>query len=153
MTHNAASKAITFLYESLPTRVIFDSGTRDKVEQEAKRLGMSRILLLCDPPHEDVTALTAKDLRDIRSTAFHGARVHTPVSVTEEAVALVRTSQIDGIVSIGRDGVAPQALPYTRGNIRPSPCRNPRGVVAPFPGLQQPSNTGSDAAFISHTWH
>lgn len=101
MTHNAVSRTTEFVYESLPTRVIFGSGTLNNVEQEAKRLGMSRILLLCGEPHQNVTSSIAKCLGDIYGATFLGARMHTPVNVTEEAMALVKTSQIDGIVSIG----------------------------------------------------
>jgi maleylacetate reductase len=90
-----------FVYEGQPYRVLFGHGTLDRLPDEAIRLGCERLLVLSTPdqrqPAEKLTAL----LGNRCAATYHGARMHTPVDVTEEAMVLVTKARIDGIVAFG----------------------------------------------------
>ncbi len=90
-----------FVYTGLATRVIFGSGTTQQVEEETKRLGIKRALVLSTPNQEDMAADIAQRLGDYAAGIFSGATMHTPVDVTETALAEAKKLGADGIVSIG----------------------------------------------------
>ena len=90
-----------FTYQVSPVRVVFGIGTIGSLPDELDRLGVKRALLLATPRQQsqlgDLTRLTGA-----RSVGvFDGAVVHTPVAVTERAMALVGDLKPDGIVAIG----------------------------------------------------
>ena len=101
MAYEVISTRLPFVYEALPTRVIFGSGARASVHDEASRLNMKRILVLHGPPHVEIADVIASQLGDRYAGTFSGARMHTPVAVTEEALLLVAQLQVDGLVAIG----------------------------------------------------
>lgn len=90
-----------FTYEALPTRVLFGSGTRAQVAAEAARLDLSRVLVLHGPPHAGVARQCASELGARYAGTFDGARMHTPVEVTEIALEQVAKQGIDGMLAIG----------------------------------------------------
>lgn len=90
-----------FVYEALPTRVIFGAGTVARLTDEVERLGVSRALVLSTPEQarnadEIATALGAR-----AAGVFAGAVMHTPVEITEKALAAARDIQADGLVAVG----------------------------------------------------
>src|SRR5581483_10456187 len=93
--------ALPFIYEALPMRVLFGVGTRSSVRDEALKLGMSRVLIVSGPSHENVAGQIAAELGDLHAGTYAGARMHTPVEVTEQALALLSELRGDGIVTIG----------------------------------------------------
>lgn len=101
MTYHAMNSRLPFVYEGLPTRVIFGSGTRSAVRDEAVRLSMSRVLILHGPPHAAIAAQLGSQLTERHIGTFAGARMHTPVDVTQEALALAVELRVDGVVAIG----------------------------------------------------
>lgn len=101
MTYEAINSRTPFVYEALPTRVIFGSGTRSEVLDEAVRLNMSRVLVLHGPPHAAIAEQLGSQLGERHIGTFAGARMHTPVDVTEEALALAVKLRVDGVVAIG----------------------------------------------------
>ena len=101
MTYQSTHSRLPFVYEALPTRVIFGSGTRSAVSDEAIRLNMSRVLILHGPPHIGMADQLASQLSERHVGTFGGARMHTPVDVTEVALALAVRLRVDGIVAIG----------------------------------------------------
>jgi alcohol dehydrogenase class IV len=90
-----------FIYQGSPQRVVFGSGTIAEVAAEAKRLGIARALVLSTPEQGGLAETVAALLGDAAGGIFAGARMHTPVEVTEEALAIVRDDGIDGTVAIG----------------------------------------------------
>jgi maleylacetate reductase len=88
----------TFIYSALPTRVIFGRGRISEVAAEAKRLGMIRPLVI-------TTANQADEGRSlIASTngfAYAAAAMHTPVDVTEQAMAVMTAENCDGTIALG----------------------------------------------------
>src|SRR3954468_20992435 len=91
-----------FVYEALPVRVIFGSGTVAQLAVEAERLGVRRVLVLSTPGRGEVKANESAALLGERSAGVHaGAVMHTPVAVTERVVQIVRERAVDAVVSYG----------------------------------------------------
>jgi maleylacetate reductase len=90
-----------FVYEGQPYRVLFGHGTLDRLPDEAARLGCERLLVLSTSEQRQSAEKVAALLGSRCAATFHGARMHTPVDVTEEAMALVGKAGIDGIVAFG----------------------------------------------------
>src|SRR3954453_1770406 len=91
-----------FVYEALPVRVIFGSGTVTQLKAEAESLGVRRVLVLSTPSRGEVQANEIAALLGERSAGVHaGAVMHTPVEATEKAVQVVRDLAADAVVAVG----------------------------------------------------
>jgi len=90
-----------FIYTGLPARVVFGTGTLATARAEAERLAMSRALVLTTPPQAEHGRAVAAQLGDRAAGVFSGAVMHTPVEVTEAALAALRALGADGVVAIG----------------------------------------------------
>jgi maleylacetate reductase len=90
-----------FVYQSQPQRVVFGSGTLTTAGAELERLGHRRAIVLSTPQQAPGAQRLAATLGALCSASFDGATMHTPVAVTEKAMALVRAAQADCIVSFG----------------------------------------------------
>ncbi|MEW2512713.1 maleylacetate reductase [Streptomyces sp. NPDC046870] len=116
----------TFVHRGQITKVIFGSGTRSRIPEEAAALGCRRVLVLCTPGQ----AGQAAEVHDALGTAavgtFAEAVPNTPVDVTEKAVAYAGTVQADCVLAVGggsaiglgkaialRTGLPQLALPTT----------------------------------------
>ena len=90
-----------FNYQGLPARVVFGSGTTQKLAEEADRLGLTRLLVL-STPEQSALAEHVRNLLGPRVVGiFSGATMHTPIDVTERALEEVSTLQVDGVVAVG----------------------------------------------------
>ena len=89
---------IPFNYVPLPTRVLFGRGRLSEARAEAARLGMTRPLVIATP-HQSAAAAELAD--QIGGFPCAMAAMHTPVSVTEAALAQLQQRGADGIVSFG----------------------------------------------------
>jgi maleylacetate reductase len=87
-----------FVYSALPTRVVFGRGKVAEAAAEAKRLGISRPLVITTPHQAEAARgiLTATS-----GVAFAGAAMHTPVAVTEQALAVFAGEGCDGTIALG----------------------------------------------------
>ena len=101
MTYETSFSQVPFVYEALPTRVVFGSGTRSALPAEVERLGIARALILHGQSHAAVHRELKQALGERYAGAFDGARMHTPVDVTETAMKRVAELNIDGIVAVG----------------------------------------------------
>jgi alcohol dehydrogenase class IV len=90
-----------FIYESLPMRVRFGSGTIGLLGEEVARLGCRRALVLSTPQQADQARAVAARLGGLAAGVFDQATMHTPVGVTERALAVVRDLDADVTVAIG----------------------------------------------------
>ncbi|NJO32540.1 MAG: maleylacetate reductase, partial [Rhodospirillales bacterium] len=90
-----------FVYEPQKSRVIFGRATVQQLPEEARRLRMSRPLILSTPEqaHQAVEIVRASGL-DIAGS-LPVAQMHTPVDVTERAVEQARQLGADGLIAIG----------------------------------------------------
>ena len=90
-----------FTYASRPATVVFGEGSSRQVGAWLERLGSRRALVLSTPQQlQDATSLAA-ELQDRAVGTFSEAAMHTPVSVTERALAEVRRLGADCVVSLG----------------------------------------------------
>ncbi|CAH7065062.1 maleylacetate reductase [Vibrio splendidus] len=91
----------SFIYNGLPTRVIFGSGIIDQVAAEAEYLGITKALVISTPHQVGLAEKVAKLLGDKSADVFAGAAMHTPVDVTEKALSICEALAVDGLVSVG----------------------------------------------------
>ncbi|MER5601980.1 maleylacetate reductase and hydroxyquinol 1,2-dioxygenase domain-containing protein [Streptomyces sp. NPDC002265] len=91
----------TFVHTSHPARVVFGSGTVDRLAKEVRRLGGKRVLLVSGPGLEDAALRVRDALGDLVVAEFDGAAMHTPVEVTERALTVLREADADCLVSVG----------------------------------------------------
>lgn len=90
-----------FTYTGLPARVVFGFGTVDRLPEEIDALGVTRALVLSTPPQAGGAQEIVDRLGERAAGLFSGAAMHTPVSVTEDALAVYEESGADGVVSFG----------------------------------------------------
>jgi maleylacetate reductase len=90
-----------FIYESLPSRVLFGFGTFGRLPEEVARLGLERTLVLATPQQADEAERIAATLGARSVGTFAGAAMHTPVEVTEAALDVVLARGVDGLVAVG----------------------------------------------------
>jgi len=90
-----------FTYTGHAYRVLFGSGTIAQLPAEVERLGLTRVLVLATPEQEDSAQALAAQLAPRAAGVFAGARMHTPVDVTEHAMAHVAAARVDGLVAVG----------------------------------------------------
>jgi len=91
----------SWIYRTVPQRIVFGTGTRKRIREEARLAGIARAMVVSTPGHAARADELAALLGDCCQTRFSGARMHTPVPVTEEAVARAAQHDVDGIVAIG----------------------------------------------------
>ncbi len=87
-----------FVYAALPTRVIFGRGKVAEVAAEAKRLGMKRPLVITTAQQSGSAAAIVHATCGV---GFAGAAMHTPVTVTVEAMAVLKAEGCDGTIALG----------------------------------------------------
>lgn len=115
-----------FVYVGAPSRVVFGRGAISEAAAEASRLGITKALVLSTPQQEGMARKLADGLDGVAVGLFAGAAMHTPVEVTERALAEMCALGADGLVAIG--GGPPPAW------ARPSPCAPmPRSWFCPPP--------------------
>ncbi|MFG2480635.1 maleylacetate reductase [Streptomyces fagopyri] len=115
-----------FVHRGRITKVVFGSGTRSRIPEEVDLIGCRRVLVLCTPDRVDQAA----EIRDLLGAAAAGtfaeAVPHTPVEVTQQAVAHAGTVGADSVLAVGggstiglgkaitaRTGLPQLALPTT----------------------------------------
>lgn len=90
-----------FVYRSRPSTVVFGAGSSASVGDWVRRLGCGAALVLSTPQQEAQAAAVARGLGDVAAGVFAGAAMHTPVAVTETAVAQAVRLEADCVVSLG----------------------------------------------------
>lgn len=90
-----------FIHSGLPGRVLFGSGTLCRLGDEVRRLECAHALVLCTSGHAQQGQALADSLGPLSAGVFAGAVMHTPVDATEQALASLRGSHADLLVSIG----------------------------------------------------
>ncbi|HLG79574.1 MAG TPA: maleylacetate reductase [Bradyrhizobium sp.] len=90
-----------FTFENLPCRVVFGSGTLSAAAAEIERFGGKRALVLTTPPQENKGRRLGAALGSLFAGIFPGAVMHTPVEVTERALAAMKGCDADCVVALG----------------------------------------------------
>ena len=94
----------SFEYNANPGRIVFGSGSINKLPEELSRLNKSKPLLLSTPNQKQLVQKIEPVLRNasIRiACVFDRAAMHTPLHITNEALEYTSQSGADCIVSIG----------------------------------------------------
>ena len=97
-----------FEYNVLPSRVIFGSGSVNKLPDEIKRLNASRPVILSTSGRSnfaDQISAVIKGASIEVAGVFPKAKQHTPTQVSEEAAAYLKQLSADCVVSIGGGSV------------------------------------------------
>jgi len=84
-----------------PARIIFGRGSLSQVASELTRLGCKRALVLATPFQKADAERLSAQLGELAAGVFAGAAMHTPVSITEEAMAAYAAAHADSVVSFG----------------------------------------------------
>ncbi len=90
-----------FTFPGIPARVVFGAGTLGQVADEVRRLGRARALVLSTRNQAEDAEALAKSLGGLAAATFSDAEMHTPVDVTERAVAAYGEAGADCVVSLG----------------------------------------------------
>jgi alcohol dehydrogenase class IV len=90
-----------FEYQSNPSRIVFGSGTIQRIPDELKRLGFSKPLVLCTPQQTSQAKLVSDILGGKTAGTFTEATMHTPTDVTNKAVQFAKELECDSLISIG----------------------------------------------------
>jgi len=90
-----------FSYRTLPASILFGAGSRRQIAALLEELGHSRALVLTTPEQRDLGQQTVASIGSRGAGLFDGARMHTPVEVTNKAVAVARSAQVDCLIAIG----------------------------------------------------
>nr|AWR88485.1 maleylacetate reductase [Ensifer sp.] len=75
----------TFVFNSLPTRVLFGPNTLDRLPEEIERLGARRALVLSTPHQRAMAEDIAERLGDRSVGVYPHAVMHVPVEIAERA--------------------------------------------------------------------
>ena len=90
-----------FAYDAPQYRVVFGSGTLARLGDEADRLGIRHALILTTHHQRSEGERIGGQLGSRFAATFANAAMHTPVEVTEAAVQVVETNDIDGLIAVG----------------------------------------------------
>jgi alcohol dehydrogenase class IV len=90
-----------FVYNGLPARVIFGRGNLRKLGDLMSDLGLKRALLLSTPPQREQVEPLLALLGERAVGLFSDAAMHTPVDISERAVAQVKATGADCVVAMG----------------------------------------------------
>ncbi len=91
----------SFVYNGLPARVLFGSGTRNQLRSEIELSGCTRALGLGTPEQKASAEELARSLGALAVGTFTEAAMHTPVGVTERALRKVQEVKADCTVAVG----------------------------------------------------
>ncbi|WP_375000841.1 maleylacetate reductase [Aeromicrobium sp. CTD01-1L150] len=90
-----------FVHSWSQPRVVFGRGNLALVAQEVGRLGATRAVVVSTPAQTDAAEDIAARLGSSAAAVFADAAMHTPLDVTEQAIALVEQCGADSVVAVG----------------------------------------------------
>jgi maleylacetate reductase len=92
---------LSFVYQGLPSRVRFGTGTLAQTPDEIGRLGCKRVLVVTGAAQRHDAERLQASLGSGCVGVFAEAAMHTPVEVTRSALDVVHRLQADGLVALG----------------------------------------------------
>ncbi|KAB0508996.1 maleylacetate reductase [Pseudomonas moorei] len=90
-----------FVYTSAQSRVVFGAGSIDFLTRELDQLGLNKVLIVGTAGQRAFNEELRLKLGGRIVACFSEAVMHTPVSVTNEAMSIVESHQVDGVVAVG----------------------------------------------------
>ena len=91
----------SFVYNALPTRVVFGVGSVLQLAAEVVRLGKGRVLMITTPGRAAMAIRLAELLPDRVAGFFDKAVMHTPVEIANKARELASSVGADCCVAVG----------------------------------------------------
>ena len=91
----------SFEHDTDASRTVFGTGTLSRVRDELRRVGGRHALVLSTPGQRALATRVARVLGDAAAGTFDGAAEHTPVEVTDAALARAKEVGADSVVSVG----------------------------------------------------
>lgn len=91
----------TFVYNGLPTRVIFGNGTAARLPAEIERTSCRRAFVVGTREQSSSVEAVAASLGPMAAGTFAGAAMHTPTDVTQAALERFRQCGADCTVAVG----------------------------------------------------
>lgn len=146
----------SFVYESLPSRVIFGAGAVARLPEEVARLGGKRALVLCTPEQRVTASEVGSLIGDRLAGIFDRAAMHVPVEVAQAAREEAARLQADCCVAVGggsTTGLA-KAIALTSGlPILAVPTTYAGSEMTPIWGLTEAGakRTGRDPRVLPRT--
>ena len=145
-----------FVYDALPSRVVFGAGSLDKLLDEIRKLDVHRALVLCTPEQRAMGADIAARLGAHSAGVFDGAAMHVPVETAAAARDKAQRLGADCCVAIGggsTTGLA-KAIALTSGlPILAIPTTYAGSEMTPIWGLTEGGmkRTGRDSRVLPKT--
>ena len=90
-----------FVYNALPSRVIFGTGTIGQVAREVASLKCSRALVLTIPQQVEQGQAMQELLGVICVGLYTNATMHMPTDVTEDAMCTAKKLRADCVIAVG----------------------------------------------------
>lgn len=90
-----------FVYDALPSRVVFGAGTLARLPDELDRIGAKRVLLLATPGRADGARRLAQSLGARAAGVYDKARMHVPLEVAQDGRRVAAELGADCCVAVG----------------------------------------------------
>ncbi len=90
-----------FTYQANPGRVVFAPGAFNSLEEEARLLGASKVLVLCTSRQRDLAERAESLLGDRSAGIYDGAIMHVPAEQARDAVKFAESLQADACLAVG----------------------------------------------------
>ncbi|BAO89625.1 maleylacetate reductase [Caballeronia cordobensis] len=91
----------SFIYQGMPSRVVFGAGSIEHIEREIELLGAKRALILSTPPQRDQAEALAERIGPRAAGVFAKAVMHVPVETAREAREVAERVGADCAIAIG----------------------------------------------------
>ncbi|MEO0398691.1 MAG: maleylacetate reductase [Pseudomonadota bacterium] len=91
----------SFVYTGLPSRVVFGAGKIGQLMDEVGALSIERALVLTTLAQRDLGERVQTVLGKRAVGLFSEAAMHTPVNVTDKAMAAYAEARADGVIAVG----------------------------------------------------
>ena len=147
---------LSFVYDILPSRVIFGVGCIEKLPEEIERLGASRALVLSTPQQRELAIEISARLGSRAAGVFDRAVMHVPIEIAHEAREEARRLGADCCVAVGggsTTGLAKAIALTSPLPILAVPTSYAGSEMTPIWGLTQDGRktTGRDARVLPKT--
>ena len=90
-----------FVHRAQAARVRFGVGALDRLAEEVDAVGLTRVMVICGPSHEELGRRVADLLGDRVVALLPEARMHVPVEVARRAGEVATSVGADGCVAVG----------------------------------------------------
>lgn len=91
----------SFVYQSLPSRVVFGAGSISNLASEIDRLGASKVLVLSTPQQRNLATKVADILGEKAVGIYDHAVMHVPIETADDARRVAQELGADCCVAIG----------------------------------------------------